>query len=115
MYLKTNSDVSGYNKNKDEQILAGRLSDLAKTCYNRNIPVFSGFLNLNEQNILNSLKNEFSGICILLDGGYEYAERRIAVFLPCEGYDYQLPVSIIKIEADKRFADNLTHRDFWVH
>ena len=64
MYLKTNSDVSGYNKNKDEQILAGRLSDLAKTCYNRNIPVFSGFLNLNEQNILNSLKNEFSGICM---------------------------------------------------
>lgn len=40
MYLKTNSDVSVYNKNKDEQILAGRLSDLAKTCYNRNIPVF---------------------------------------------------------------------------
>lgn len=112
MYLKTNSDVSVYNKNKDEQILAGRLSDLAKTCYNRNIPVFSGFLNLNEQNILNSLKNEFSDICILLDGGYEYAERRIAVFLPYEGYDYQLPVSIIKIEADKRFADNLTHRDF---
>lgn len=32
--------------------------------------------------------------------------------MPYEGYDYQLPVSIIKIEADKRFADNLTHRDF---
>ena len=48
MYLKTNNDVSVYNKNKEEQILAGRLSDLAKTCYNRNIPVFSGFLNLNE-------------------------------------------------------------------
>lgn len=43
MYLKTNSDVSVYNKNKDEQILAGRLSDLAKTCYNRNIPVFPVF------------------------------------------------------------------------
>lgn len=110
MYLKTNHDTFG--NNKDEQILAGRLSDLAKTCYNRNIPVFSGFLNLNEQNILSNMRKDFSNICVLTDGGYEYAERRVAVFLPYEGYDYQLPVDVVKIEADKRFADNLTHRDF---
>ena len=51
MYSKINREVSG-NRNKEEQLLAGRLSDLANICYNRNIPVFSGFLNLNEQNIL---------------------------------------------------------------
>ncbi len=116
MYSKINRDVSG-NRNKEEQLLAGRLSDLANICYNRNIPVFSGFLNLNEQNILEqnahgSSKGVFSNVCVLTDGGYESAERKIAVFLPYSGYDYQLPIEIIRIEADKRFAGELTHRDF---
>lgn len=111
MYSKTNRDTSG-NRNKEEQILAGRLSDLANTCYNRNIPVFSSFLNLNEQDVLNNSKKTFARVSILTDGGYEYAERRMAVFLPYDDYDYVLPIEIIKIEADKRFADTLTHRDF---
>ncbi len=111
MYSKTNHSTSG-NKNKDEMILAGRLSDLADTCYNRNIPVFSGFLNLNEQDVLSSVKKDFARVCVLTDGGYEYAERRVAVFLPYDDYEYTLPVEVVKVEADKRFADNLTHRDF---
>lgn len=111
MYSKTNHDALG-NRNKEEQILAGRLSDLAKLCYNRNIPVFSSFLNLNEQNILDISKKDFARVTVLTDGGYECAERKIAVFLPYADYDYKLPVELIKIEADKRFADTLTHRDF---
>ena len=111
MYSETNHGGLG-NKNKEEQILAGRLSDLADACYKRNIPVFSSFLNLNEQNILHSIRKDFSYIYVCTDGGYEYAERRIAVFLPYEGYEYELPVEIIKVQADKRFSDNLTHRDF---
>ena len=69
MYSKINRDVSG-NRNKEEQLLAGRLSDLANICYNRNIPVFSSFLNLNEQNILEqnahgSSKGVFSNVCAM--------------------------------------------------
>ena len=94
MYSKINRDVSG-NRNKEEQLLAGRLSDLANICYNRNIPVFSGFLNLNEQNILEqnahgSSKGVFSNVCVLTDGGYEYAERKIAVLR----YDLEHPSEV---------------------
>ena len=111
MYTKTRHG-SMDNRNKEEQILAGRLSDLANTCYNRNIPVFSGFLNLNEQSVLNSMRKELSQVILITWGGYEYAERRLAVFLPYEGCAYRLPVEVIRVEADKRFAANLTHRDF---
>ncbi len=111
MYSETNHGGLA-NKNKEEQILAGRLSDLADACYKRNIPVFSSFLNLNEQNILYNMKKSLSYICVSTDGGFEYAERRIAVFLPYEGCEYTLPIEILKIEADKRFADSLSHRDF---
>ena len=84
MYSETNHGGLA-NKNKEELILAGRLSDLADACYKRNIPVFSSFLNLNEQNILYNMKKSFSYVCESTDGGFEYAVRRIAVFLPYEG------------------------------
>ena len=112
--MYSGNNHAGYaGNNKEEQILAGRLSDLANTCYNRNIPVFSAYLNLNEQNILHEIHKSFPPISIKTDGGYSLSERKIAVFLPDAEWQYELPVKLIKISpADKRFLNALTHRDY---
>lgn len=108
MYSETN-----HTTNKEEQILAGRLTDLAESCYNRNIPAFSCFLNLNEQNILEGLKKSLPPVCLKTEGGYNLAERRIAVFLPQEEWKAELPIRIIRITAaDHRFSQGLGHRDY---
>lgn len=99
--------------NKDEQLLIGRLTDLANSCYNRNHPVFSSFLNLNEQNILSRITAKLPPVCLTTEGGYNLAERRLAVFLPDKDFAYTSPISIIKIsQVDKRFSKELNHRDF---
>lgn len=112
--MYSGNNHAGYaGNNKEEQILAGRLSDLANTCYNRNIPVFSAYLNLNEQNILHEIHKNFPPISIKTDGGYSLSERRIAVFLPDSEWQYELPIKLIKISpTDKRFLNALTHRDY---
>ncbi len=102
---------------KDEQLLRRRLLDLANTAYNRGICLFSDFLNLNEQNILLSLKNELPKIKYFAYGGFQDAERKILCFcgndsiLTSEEIDY--PISCIKvIPLNQRFSDSLNHRDF---
>ncbi|MGN1187529.1 MAG: RNA-binding protein [Lachnospiraceae bacterium] len=112
--MYSGNNHAGYaGNNKEEQILAGRLSDLANTCYNRNIPVFSAYLNLNEQNILHEVQKSFPPISIKTEGGYFLSERRIAVFLPDAEWQCDLPIKLLKISpADKRFLNTLTHRDY---
>lgn len=114
MYSETNSSSNHSTGNtKDEQILTGRLTDLANMCYNRNIPVFSSYLNLNEQNIFHNAKKNFPPVIAILDGGYDEAERKLVTYLPYEGWEYELPVNILKIESvNKKFSQGLSHRDF---
>ena len=100
-------------RDKEDVLMAGRLKDLAENCYHRNIPAFSAFLNLNEQNILESIKAKLPPVCVLTEGGYNLAERRMAVFLPYSEFYYTLPISIIRINrTDKRFTAELSHRDY---
>ncbi len=100
--------------NKEEQILINRLSDLANMAYQRNIPMFSDFLNLNEQSILESQKNTMPPVSISTVGGYNLAERKIAAFLPAySDLDEMLPIVTLKIKPlSEKFAENLNHRDF---
>lgn len=90
-------------------IIEKRFIELAGRAEERHYNTFSDFLNMDEQSILSSLRLE-TPFC--LNGGYDAAERRIAVFgAGCEGA--RLPIKIIKIEPlSKKFADKLTHRDF---
>lgn len=114
MFSETNTSLHNNTSNtKEEQIVTGRMTDLANTCYNRNIPVFSSFLNLSEQNYLSTCEKSISPVYIKTDGGYGEAERKIAVFLPAKEWDYQLPVNIIKIDnITGKFKTDLTHRDY---
>ena len=88
--------------------------DLARTSYQRGIAVFSDFLNLNELNIFQSLRGEFSYLETETFGGYELAERQIAVFRPEAPVFYaDYPVKCLKVTPlNAKFAEDLNHRDY---
>ena len=92
-----------------------RLIELANIAYNRNIPVYTDFLNLNEQNVYyNISKNLMPPIGAKPMGGYNLAERKIIAFYPYEMEEYlEYPYTVISIRPlNSRFAEELTHRDF---
>lgn len=105
------------NMDKEEQILRRRLLDLANTAYLRGICVFSDFLNINEQNIFYSLKNELPMIQYFTYGGFQYAERKIICFCGkdtvAEGEEIDYPIACIRVSpVNQKFSDSLNHRDF---
>ena len=65
---------------KDEFFLK-RIRELANLSWQRDIVTFSDFLNLNEQNIVSSLKHQFPQIVMETSGGYENAERQMVLLL----------------------------------
>lgn len=96
---------------KEEMLLIKRLQELSERSYNRGIFVYSDFLNMYEQDLLFShIRTPFS-----LFGGYETAERQLAIFGKEEelGYAPAPPVKCILVSpVMQKFADNLSHRDF---
>lgn len=100
---------------KNEQMLIKRFHDLADAAYHRGISTFSDFLTLNEIYTLNGMKKDISFVTVVLNGGYEAAERQIAAFVPETYYEIQLdyPISILKVTPlNNKFAEKLNHRDF---
>ncbi|MCU6695876.1 RNA-binding protein [Laedolimicola ammoniilytica] len=99
---------------REEQQLEKHFRDLARTAYQRGIAVFSDFLNLNELNIFQSLRGEFSYLETETFGGYELAERQIAVFRPEAPVFYaDYPVKCLKVTPlNAKFAEDLNHRDY---
>ena len=55
---------------------------MANLSWQRDIVTFSVFLNLNEQNIVSSLKHHFPQIVMETSGGYENAERQMVALHP---------------------------------
>lgn len=100
--------------NKEELFLVNRLNDLANIAYERNIYTYSDFLNINELSILNQIKETLPPVTVKITGGNNYAERKIAVFLPKEiYYEEELPIVVLCIAPiNSKFADVLSHRDY---
>ena len=102
---------------KEALLLKKRFLDLKRIADNRTIPAFSDFLNSNEISLLHGLQSEFSKETFRTFGGYEYAERQMAMFLPdaffYEEEDYPYPIAVLEIKpVSKKFAEDLNHRDF---
>ena len=100
--------------NKEELMLRKRLIDLSNQAFRRDIVTFSDFLNLNELNILHTTPKDMFPVRYETYGGYELAERQMAVFLPdALYYEYSFPVCTVEIEPlNQRFSESLTHRDY---
>ena len=109
---------------KEDQNLEKRLLELSRTAYQRDIIMFSDFLNLNEQNILHTLPKEKLSTRISSFGGYESAERQMAAFIPDALYlrygkselspdEIGYPFSVLSvIPLNRKFAEVLSHRDY---
>ena len=105
------------NMNKEEQLLRRRLYDLANNAYYKGICVFSDFLNINEQSILEYMKNELPVIPYFSYGGFPEAERNMICFCGDDNInkldDIDFPISVISIKPQNRkYSDALTHRDY---
>ena len=82
---------------KDEFLLK-RIRELANLSYQRDIVTFTDFLNLNEQNMLATLKLRQMGVSVKLFGGYDHAERQMAAFYPgTVGFSWEYPIDCLKI------------------
>lgn len=89
-----------------------RFVDLSNQAYKRDIVTFSDFLTLNELNILQQNAKKYVTAYEVF-GGYEFAERQIAAFVPdalC--YIWEYPVDCIQIKPTyPKFAEEISHRD----
>ena len=82
--------------------------------YQRDITTFTDFLNLNEQNMVSSLKRQFPQIVMETFGGYENAERQMVAFHPdALAFTWEYPIDCLKIEPKAiKFSESLTHCDY---
>lgn len=98
---------------RDEFFLK-RIRELANISYHRDICTFSDFLNLYEQNLLESVKYSVPGIVIEKSGGYDNAERQIAAFHPVSlEYSWDFPIDCLCAEPKSpKFSEPLSHRDY---
>ena len=96
----------------EQELCKKRLIDLSKQADIKGIVTFSGFLNLNEQNIYHTVQNQFYTKTKLF-GGYDSAERQMVAFIPdALYYEYDYPIKCIRITPKyPKFAEKLTHRD----
>lgn len=99
---------------KEEQLFRRRMQELAETCFRRDVPVHTDFLNLNEQTIFQSISGTLPPVRFVLSGGSSASERKVVCFLP--SYEAELtepPYDCIKISpVNQKFAEELSHRDF---
>lgn len=96
----------------EQELCKKRLIDLSKQADIKGIVTYSGFLNLNEQNIYHTSQKEFITKTEMF-GGYDNAERQMVAFIPdALYYNYEYPIKCIRIVPKyPKFAEQLTHRD----
>ncbi len=100
---------------KDEAQLKKRFEELADKAYQRNIFLFTGFLSLAEQEVFWRFAGQMPKESFSLFGGMEDAERVMIRFgNPKElGYEQGFPIVCLHMcPPQKKFAEDLTHRDF---
>ncbi len=100
----------------EERLLLANLLDRADACEKRNIPTCSRFLNEQEQMLAEQTMKRADRNMILY-GGYEDAERKVALFLPDrmeeDAIDFSMcGLALIHCEADRYHDTALSHRDY---
>lgn len=101
--------------NAEEEQMKKRLRELAERSYRGNCYTFTDFLSLAELSCYYELERELSFAGGKVSGGSEGRERCMIRFgNPQElGYEEDFPIVCLKIEPlMKKFAEDLTHRDF---
>lgn len=97
----------------DDRLLLAKIWDKIQAGLSRNIPAASCFLSPREQEMARCLLGSEAGLCFF--GGYDDAERKMAVYLPeyldsSHLWSGDSPISCLR--ADFYRTDSPSHRDF---
>lgn len=95
--------------NGDEALLGRRILDLDMLCEKRHCPTSTFFLTEQEQTYCASIVHLLDSYCRLF-GGYDSAERCVAILLPDESYEMdeeELPFGVLRISYQQKVG----HRD----
>lgn len=98
--------------NEENTYIRKRLIDLSRQANRKGIVMFSNFLSVNEQTILQQNKHELD--CeYQMSGGYDYAERQMVAFIPdALFYEWDYPMQCVRVNPSyPKFAEKLSHRD----
>lgn len=111
---KSSESASG---KKTDILLRSRIQDMADVAYSREIPIYSDFFDIYELSILHSMSRDLPGVQYKVYGGYEFAERQMAMFISDALFNGQsqkpFPITCLEVQpAHKKFAQPLSHRDF---
>lgn len=100
----------------DRELIKAMLTDADKRAFERNIPVSTAFLSMDEQNIYFGLSQMFKSWLHFLDGGHEDPDRAAAFFLPDyadRGFETAEAIKGVRVTPlNERFAEELSHRDY---
>lgn len=102
------------NYEKEEQLVKKRILELARAADIKGIDTYTDFLNINEISIFHSIKQELPYLNYVLYGGYESAERKVICFCGDDSVKaFSGYITCIRVlPLNKKFSDDLTHRDF---
>lgn len=114
--------VTVMNNNKEDKILLSQIEDRIRQCEERYMMTHTHFLDLRERSLAEQTVRFRAGLRYDFYGGYEEAERVIAVFLPEYAEDGPAaaffaadpesdPLTVIRMELRKG-SPVLTHRDY---
>lgn len=111
---KSSASASG---KKTDILFRSRIQDMADASYSRGISIYSDFLDMYELSILHSMSRDLPGIQYKIYGGYELAERQMAMFVSdalfSDSFEEKFPITCLEVQpAHKKFAQQLSHRDY---
>ena len=97
---------------KEDQFLLSHIEDQFRRCEDRNIPAYTGFLDMRQQTIASDFCRSIGARPQFL-GGYDDAERRVCAFLP----DYLDEttfdgIACVRVQTAAALPKPLTHRDY---
>ena len=105
-----NEHLKGLLLSREEEIFSSRIEDLFSMCDRKNIPKFSGFLDLRQQKIADVTACGIDFSAFSFYGGYQDAERKMFGVFP----DYvtereeEFPICYLEVVHSRP----LNHRDF---
>jgi RNA-binding protein YlmH len=100
-----------WRSNMDQKMLLPHLQDVARRAKQLDKPQTSSFLNPAEATLAAQSFANRKEIRMILDGGFEGAERVVPVFLPGGENEYDREAVLRAIELTFRKQDSLGHRD----
>lgn len=99
----------------ENDVLKGRLKDLANMSYRQNRYTYTNFMSAADMEVFFSNVDDLSFAGYQIFGGRESCDRVMIAFgrESDMGYSAEFPISMIKIAAAiDKFSDDLNHRDF---